>query len=94
MDRGADLLELAEPIERRLDGTLGALERGTLRREHVVDRGLDVLGPQRFELRESAWREQRVTVLKSVRVLMRGGGAVGSIVHGRTLTRRTARKLM
>ena len=41
---------------------LGALERRTLRREHRVDRGLDVLRPQRFELRQPARCEQRVTV--------------------------------
>src|SRR3954451_19138762 len=51
MNRGADLLELAEPIERRLGGPLCALERRSLRCEHLVDRGLDVLGAQRFELR-------------------------------------------
>ena len=36
VNRGADLLELAEPIERRLGDTLGALERRALRREHVA----------------------------------------------------------
>ena len=93
VNRSADLLELAEPLERRLGDTLRALQRGALCGEHLVDRGLDVLGTQRLELRQPARREQRIAVHLDAWSEMRGA-AVGSVVHVVTLTRATARRLM
>ena len=94
MNRTPDLLEVAEPVEGRRGDTLGSLQRRALLREHLVDCGLDMLGPKGLELRQPAGREQRIAVRDDARCMLRGAAAVRSIVHSLTLTRRAARKLM